>query len=86
MADMPAIDVSSELAELQTGADSEWPSWDFCLLYENVPYAPIKLAAPSPDAAATTMSQLTDRLNQVAQQMGYPPRFSWASGTCGPSS
>ena len=85
MVDIPQIDVSSELSDLQAEGDSNWPSWDFCLLYENTPYAPIKLAAPSPEAAAGTMSQVVDRLNRIAQQMGYPPHFSWANGVCSPA-
>lgn len=85
MADIPEIDVASELSDIQAEADSNWPSWDFCLLYESAPYAPIKLSAPSPDAAAVTMSQLVAKFNQLAQQLGYSPHFSWANGVCAPA-
>jgi len=84
MADVLEIDVASALAEFESQADSTWPSWDFCLLYEALPYAPITLSAPSAEAAALTMSQLVDKLNRMAAQMGFPPQFSWASGVCPP--
>jgi hypothetical protein len=82
MADLMDIDVGSEVANLQSGALADWPAWDFCLSYNSAPYMPIKLAAPSPDAAAVTMNQLVARLNAIAPGLGYQPLFGWTSGSC----
>lgn len=82
MADLVDIDIEEEVASLQSGALSDWPSWDFCLLYNSAPYKSIKLAAPSPEAAADTMTLLVQRLNAIAQGLNYPPLFGWASGCC----
>jgi hypothetical protein len=56
----------------------------FCLTYQGSAWQQtIVVAAPSPEAASLTLSQLVQRLNAQAASMGYPPGYAGASGACG---
>ena len=54
----------------------------FCISYDGRPWHTIILAAPSPEAGLTTLQQLIDRLNEIAVNNGFAPRFSAALGAC----
>ena len=54
----------------------------FCLLYNGRPWHPITIAAPSPDLAAMTVSQIVQLLNDQLVRMGYAALCTAVPGTC----
>jgi hypothetical protein len=67
---------------LDTGV--QFTPFPFCLLFASRPWQTITVAAPSPEAAASTTDQFVQRLNGTLASLGYPPNVcTWNSGACG---
>jgi len=58
-------------------------SFPFCLQFNGRPWQSIIVAAPSPELAALTVSQVVQLINEQLVRMGYPPNLCTAvSGSC----
>ncbi len=58
-------------------------SFPYCLQFNGQPWQSIVVAAPSPELAAVTVSQIVQLINDELVKMGYPPNLcSAVSGSC----
>ncbi len=78
----PASETQTE-DSISGGTLNEMVSFQFCLRFNGQPWQTIVVAAPSPELAALTVSQIVQLINDQLVRMGYPPNLCTASsGSC----